>query len=123
MTRSTTAAAAALVALALSGAAEAQSTNRFQLLGTRIVLDCHIQQFKEMVVTNYSTSAIAAGTTINFDATRYGSNQHYTGSFKSPALGVGASVHRGVEQSSSCTAWYNRSLLNSNPQNYQLNAQ
>jgi len=83
-----------------------------------VALDCHIIQLKEMVVTNMTPWPIAAGTTIGFDATRYGSGAHYGGDFAGPALGSGASVHRGTEQSSSCTAWYyRRPFVNAAPQN------
>jgi hypothetical protein len=108
-----------LAAVALAGTADAQTTKRFQLLGQKVALDCHIIQLKEMVVTNLTPSPIAAGTTISFDATRYWSGEHYSGSFTSPALGSGASVHRGTDQSTSCTAWYYKPLFN-NLQQYQL---
>ena len=108
----------ALTAMAVVAAtgANAQTTKRLQLFGTRVALDCHIIQLKEMVVTNLTPAAIAAGTTISFDATRYGSGDHYTGSFKSPALGAGASAYHDIDPSSSCTAWYYKTPF-TNPQN------
>jgi len=113
---------AALVVVALvlplAGAAGAQTTRRVRIFGTKVALDCHILQFKEMVVTNLTPSTIAAGTTIFFDATRYGGGDHYTGSFASPALGSGASAYHSVGQSSSCSAWYVKTpFLNPNRQN------
>ncbi len=101
----------------IAGPGEAQVNRRPQLFGTKIALDCHIVNLKEMIITNMTPSAIAAGTTISFDATRYGNGEHYAGSFTSPALAAGASVHRGTDQSSSCAAWYYKSPFNNLQQN------
>ncbi len=106
-------------ALLVSTGTDAQTTRRLQLFGTRVALDCHVMELKVIVVTNLTQTPIAAGTTINFDATRYDNGDHYSGSFKSPALPFGASTYHGTDPSSSCTAWYNKTPF-TNPQNQLL---
>jgi hypothetical protein len=98
--------------LLIASNASAQSVrspfNPSRLNALTVALGCRIENTKEIVVTNTTSATIAAGTTISYDAIRYGSTLHYGGTHLSPALAPGASFRFGGDQSSSCTASYRR---------------
>ena len=74
-------------------------------------LGCSISYGKVIVITNTTGSDITAGTPMGYDAVRYGSRQHYGKTFAGPAMAVGGEPLRiGAEPSTSCTAWYRRTL-------------
>ena len=76
-----------------------------------VPLGCAISQGKVIVITNTTGSDITAGTPMGYDAVRYGSGQHYGKTFAGPAMPAGGEPLRiGAEPSTSCTAWYRRTL-------------
>ncbi len=78
-------------------------------------LGCAISQGKVVVITNTTGAGIAAGTSMGYDAERYGSGQHYGKTFAGPAIAAGGILKIGAEPATSCTAWYTRTLMMAPP--------
>jgi len=74
-------------------------------------LGCSISYGKVIVITNTTNATIAAGTSMGYDAVRYGTGAHYGRTFIGPALPAGQQLKIGTEPTTSCTAWYKRQLM------------
>ena len=74
-------------------------------------LGCHIAEGKVIVITNSTAGTIDAGTKMGYDAVRSPDGHHYGKTFAGPQLAPGASFQIGAQQSTSCTAWYDRPRL------------
>jgi hypothetical protein len=79
----------------------------------KIHLLCAVTDPNVLLITNTSSKMISAGTKIWYDAVRIGNGQHYGGGFSTTGLLSGAIARKGVDPSSSCTAWFMRPIVNS----------
>jgi len=96
---------AGLLTLSMTGAGIAAPAGPSAAI-LSVSLGCRIANGKVVVITNSTAGTIGAGTKMGYDAVRSPDGHHYGKTFAGPQLAPGASFQIGVQQSTSCTAWY-----------------